>query len=278
MLSPNLTSSKTSDRTIVVFSSLIIAAIAAIDYVVKIKVSFLIFYLLPIVLITSRFGRIAGQFITLISIGLWLQQDLSAYQYPNYWYPTWNAFTRLVVFSTLVHYLAGKRNVEAELLQLATTDPLTELANRRAFEEALDKEIRRCERSKEPFALLFIDVDDLKIVNDWFSHKMGSKLLKELAIVFNSSVRRIDTVARIGGDEFVILLPSIQAQSIASIIDRINRRTNLLVKELELPRSIGVSIGHAVFLEPPSSADEALDRADVAMYEVKKQKKGSTYR
>ena len=255
-----------------------IAVIAIIDWIVKIKASFLIFYLMPIVLITSRFGRVAGQVVVIVAIGLWLSQDLQDYQYVNAWYPAWNAFTRLMVFSTLVHYLAGKKRVEAELRQLTVTDTLTGIANRRAFELALEREIKRCERSKEQFAILLIDIDNLSTVNNWFGHKMGDRLLVEMSKVFTMSVRRVDTVARLSGDEFAILLPSIQAQSVASIIDRINSRSIAVVKELELPKSVGASIGHAIFSEPPASASEAIDRADAAMYEVKRERKGGRLR
>ena len=278
MPSPVLTSSKTSDRTIAIVSLLMIAVIAIIDWIVKIKASFLIFYLMPIVLITSRFGRVAGQVVVIVAIGLWLSQDLQDYQYVNAWYPAWNAFTRLMVFSTLVHYLAGKKRVEAELRQLTVTDTLTGIANRRAFELALEREIKRCERSKEQFAILLIDIDNLSTVNNWFGHKMGDRLLVEMSKVFTMSVRRVDTVARLSGDEFAILLPSIQAQSVASIIDRINSRSIAVVKELELPKSVGASIGHAIFSEPPASASEAIDRADAAMYEVKRERKGGRLR
>lgn len=278
MASPVLKSSKISDRTIAIVSVLMIVVIAIVDYAVKIKASFLIFHLMPIVLLTSRFGRIPGQLAVLVAIGLWLSQDLESYRYANAWYPAWNAFTRLIVFSILVHYLAGKRQVEDRLRNLAVTDSLTEIANRRAFVAALEKEIQRCERSKEAFALLFLDVDNLSIVNNWFGHDRGDRLLSRLAQTFSESIRRVDTVARLGGDEFAILLPSIQSQSIASIIERINRRSIAVVKELELPRSVGVSIGHAVFLEPPANADEALSAADLAMYSVKRERKGDRLR
>lgn len=152
---------------------------------------------------------------------------------------------------------------------LAVTDPLTELFNRRHFETIIEKEYNRTARYKSPTSCLMIDVDNFKSVNDEYGHRTGDIVLKELAEIIKNCLRRVDTIARWGGEEFVALLPGtdkISAQQAASRILRAISSHSFS----GITRRITVSIG--ISSVPDSSIDGAekfIDVADLALYKAK---------
>jgi diguanylate cyclase (GGDEF)-like protein len=150
--------------------------------------------------------------------------------------------------------------------QLVVTDPLTGLANYRRLIEAIELEIKRYGRSGRPFAILLLDLDGLKKVNDTHGHLVGSRALCRLADVLRAHCRQVDTPARFGGDEFAVVLPettSAQAQQIAARIrDRI-------ASDGEIP-PISASVGSAVFPDDGESIDKLLSAADRALYGMKR--------
>jgi diguanylate cyclase (GGDEF)-like protein/PAS domain S-box-containing protein len=166
---------------------------------------------------------------------------------------------------------------EGRVMQLAYNDPLTGLPNRKLMMDRLEQAIVSAKRRSTPLALLFVDLDEFKEVNDAYGHKTGDQLLIEIANKLRDFVRREnDTIARIGGDEFLILLTDISQRShIESVIQ-------LLFEKFTEPLSIGsppvkvkvnLSIGVALFPEHGETSDTLIHNADSAMYKVKKKRK-----
>ena len=154
----------------------------------------------------------------------------------------------------------------------ATHDPLTRLNNRRLFLDRIAKEITRADAAQEAFSVVFLDVDDLKVVNDTYGHLAGDALLREVANALTDAVRGEDVVARYGGDEFVLLLPGTPRAAASVVAQRITegiaRHRFLAGRQLlQIP---GVSLGLATFPEDGRTPDELLSVADVTLYEQKR--------
>jgi diguanylate cyclase (GGDEF)-like protein len=154
----------------------------------------------------------------------------------------------------------------------AQTDPLTELPNRAWFRQALEDTLARAARSNTTIALLFLDLDGFKDVNDSCGHHAGDQLLAAVAKRVLSSVRDDDLVARFGGDEFVVLLENLEAPHIACqiagrVVDAVS--TDYSVEGTTF--SLSVSVGIALYPQHAQSAGELLRHADLAMYRAKHQ-------
>jgi diguanylate cyclase (GGDEF)-like protein len=155
----------------------------------------------------------------------------------------------------------------------AVTDELTGLANRRSFRESLDTELQRAERFGNGLALIVADLDDFKDVNDLFGHQAGDEVLRAFSEVLKGRIRGIDLAARLGGEEFAILLPETDAQGAEGLAE------NLRVEVAELAVQVGeaeihttASFGVAAFPEA-RTADELMTAADLALYSAKRQGK-----
>lgn len=160
----------------------------------------------------------------------------------------------------------------AELERLVACDTLTPLFNRRHFMEELDRWCWRAHRYGGDYGLLFIDVDNLKTVNDHQGHLAGDLLLTSIANALLSAVRRSDLVARIGGDEFAMLLDNIPAAQLSGKAERIVKIVGKLSVEHEGVKLVpSISAGHTA-IEPGVKPSELLLRADRSMYAAKQAK------
>ncbi|HEY3444630.1 MAG TPA: diguanylate cyclase [Paludibaculum sp.] len=150
----------------------------------------------------------------------------------------------------------------------ATIDYLTELPNARSLFLHLDSEIARCRLTSDTLAALVCDMDNFKQINDQYGHIEGNKILKVVAAALKSSCRGSDYVARMGGDEFVVILPGIKGPAVAQ---RVEQLSNFAVAEARLQTGLEltISIGHALFPEDGDNAEELLSAADRAMYKAK---------
>jgi len=149
-------------------------------------------------------------------------------------------------------------------------DALTGLTNKALFYDRLDHAILQAQRQEEVLAVLFLDIDDFKNINDTMGHAAGDKLLKIVANIIKSTVRKSDTVSRWGGDEFCILLPSIKNnEGIFKLCDRILNKSFKGIKLLNKKVDINASIGISLFPNDGESPEEVLDNADKAMYNSK---------
>ena len=158
------------------------------------------------------------------------------------------------------------------LERLARTDELTGLLNRRALDESIDFEVRRSSRTSSPMALLIMDLDHFKSVNDRFGHPVGDQVLREVALLFRERLRVTDIIARLGGEEFAVLLLDSgekAARKVAqSLVETIRQHTFQNNEGLSLGR-ITTSIGYALFPEQAEDAAELMARADLALYRAK---------
>jgi diguanylate cyclase (GGDEF)-like protein len=152
-----------------------------------------------------------------------------------------------------------------QVRHLAVSDPLTGLANYSRFLDALELEMKRSLRTKRPFAVLLLDLDGLKQVNDRLGHLVGTRAILRLAAAIRSQCRAIDTAARYGGDEFALVLPETQADSAWHAARRICQR---LASDAE-PPALTVSVGVAMFPRDGETIETLLARADRALYGMK---------
>ena len=156
-------------------------------------------------------------------------------------------------------------------IRLSTIDPLTGLFNRTFFFAAIDREIARCARSGRGFCLLMMDLDELKTINDRHGHFHGDRILRGVAEVISQGVRRIDTAARYGGDEFVVVLPETDPTGAYVLAEKI--RLGALELDMSLPASeirTSLSIGVVSYPEDGLTADSLMIAADSAMYRSKR--------
>jgi diguanylate cyclase (GGDEF)-like protein len=152
--------------------------------------------------------------------------------------------------------------------EAAFTDHLTGLANRRRFERQLEREVGRVERFGHPFTLLMLDIDSFKNLNDSFGHDAGDDAIRRLSKVLREGTRGIDLAARIGGEEFAVLLVETRKDGGFEVAERLRTA----IKSLELPRAghITASFGVAECPSDAQTAAEILKAADVALYEAKR--------
>jgi diguanylate cyclase (GGDEF)-like protein/PAS domain S-box-containing protein len=169
-----------------------------------------------------------------------------------------------------------RKKAEKKLRQMATHDNLTGLPNRSLLIDRIENAIAGAKRNKGQAALMFIDLDGFKAVNDTLGHEAGDILLKDVAKCLASTVRQTDTVARIGGDEFIILLSSIPDEEMALAVAKVV--LDALANPFKIMgdiANIGGSIGISYYPKHGEYADQLLKSADNAMYEVKKRGKNS---
>lgn len=179
---------------------------------------------------------------------------------------------RIIGAVLVFHDVSDKRNMVRQLTHLAHHDALTNLPNRILFKDRLNLELAHAHRNKEKLAVLFLDLDRFKLVNDTLGHAMGDELLKGVAKRLTNCLRESDTVSRLGGDEFTILLPGLTHEEYAAKI------AQKIIEALQKPWMLGghefhitTSMGIAIYPSDGEDADTLLKHADTAMYRAKEQ-------
>ncbi|MCD7879254.1 MAG: diguanylate cyclase [Candidatus Gastranaerophilales bacterium] len=173
----------------------------------------------------------------------------------------------LSLFANQIELAITVAGLFEEVKKQAITDPLTGLYNRRYFEENIEKEAERSLRLKQPFSLVSLDLDFLKKINDTYGHQYGDIAIKTIANVIKKEARSIDIPARIGGEEFNLLLPGVDSKGAYIAAERI--RKSIENQVIETIGGITASIGVATFLEHSDRIDELTELADQAMYKSK---------
>jgi len=161
--------------------------------------------------------------------------------------------------------------LQAELEEQAVRDPLTCLFNRRYFQETLEREIARAKRENMPVGIIVMDLDRFKQVNDSFGHRAGDNFLREIGNLLMRNIRREDAACRIGGEEFVIIMPGASIEVTGQRAELIRSLTEALrVADTEAGFNITMSVGISAYPSLGTSGEEILIQADRALYQAKK--------
>ncbi|MBB3260836.1 diguanylate cyclase (GGDEF)-like protein [Paraburkholderia bannensis] len=163
--------------------------------------------------------------------------------------------------------LADMAEQEIAATQMATTDELTGLANRRGFNALAQQAVRLCMGTQRPASLLYLDLNGFKQINDTYGHAEGDLALVAFAGILRTALRDGDVIGRMGGDEFAVLLPSTDEHGAMSAMERIRNQLDLFNRTAQKPYQLRSSVGSAMTRDDqPSSVDDLLARADAAMY------------
>lgn len=246
---------------------LAVALIAVLDNVTGTRISLAAVYVLPVGVLAWNFGRPGGHGSALLAAFA----EFAADRYSNAGDPAyltaWNFGSVLVLCWIVAEVLTRLHFALDSEREIARTDALTGVANGRQLREVAEVELERVTRYGGVFTLAFLDLDHFKTVNDSLGHQAGDRLLRDIARAMTVRLRRVDVIARFGGDEFVILLPETDAASAAIVLE--NVRAAIARVGSAYGGAVRASIGAVTFLEAPDTVDEILRRADSAMYVAK---------
>jgi diguanylate cyclase (GGDEF)-like protein len=248
---------------------LMIPFIGMIDYSTGPAITFALIYLIPVSAIAwlnDRRGTIV--LASSLTAMTWIAVDyfsgrfsLSIIAY------SWNFFSRFAILLIVTTTLSALKQSLLDAHHLSRRDPLTNALNKRGFVELAEREIYRATRSGHAITIVFLDVDNFKTINDTFGHSAGDILLATIVKSLRLHTRKSDLIGRVGGDEFVILLPD-TGQDAARIIVAKNR--GILMEEAgKLNFPVTFSLGVLTCTQPPESVDAMIGMADKLMYKVK---------
>jgi diguanylate cyclase (GGDEF)-like protein len=255
------------------FCACLIGALGVVDYVSGAAIVLSVFYVMPVALAAWVAGRAVGTVYAAAASAAWFLADHYSLTLGWWsWIAWWNGAVRFSFFALIVLVVAALQHALLEERELARLDPLTGVANPRAFRDALELEIVRAERHGWPLTVAYVDVDDFKRVNDRFGHAVGDEVLAAIAAELGAAVRRTDAVARLGGDEFAVVLPEADAAVGATIFERVVRAVRDTVTRRGW--SVTLSVGTVTCLEisecsPDRSGERLVTLADEAMYSAK---------
>ena len=240
-------------------------------------------YLAPVVACAWGQGLRCAAVAAIAASSAWVVVDALLYGEHHLPVSLWNGLSRAVILFAMAFLVSRLRRDREELAALnvrlqeyaareaglARTDPLTRLPNSRGFLETLSVEVARKRRSTLPLGVAYLDVDNLKRVNDTQGHAGGDKLLCQVADALRDSLRTGDVAARLGGDEFAVMFWDVGPEAAIDIAARLVGRVAEIARRYP-DCGVGVSVGIAFFRVPPADPEEALRRADSAMYEAKR--------
>ena len=250
-----------------------IVIVGAMDYRTGYEVSLSILYLLPITIATWFAGRRIGVIYALLcGLSWYVVVKATAEPFSHGWIPVWNDMVRIGFFLTHALLLDAFRRRLRDEQALARTDPLTGVLNSRAFDESLQHEFAMARRLGAPLTLAYVDLDHFKRINDNGGHADGDRILQACARHLRDSVRSTDEVARVGGDEFVLLMPDTNTDGAAVVVDKFAHK--LATLRCRDDARVSCSIGAMTFIELPATREAMVAAADQLMYEVKSDGRG----
>jgi diguanylate cyclase (GGDEF)-like protein len=254
-------------RTAALVGIVLLTVLGALDHFTGRDVDFFILYLFPVLLVTWFGSRRLGEIFSIVGALESVLADHLLGIYSSSAILSWNMLVRLTFFVIVVALVDRLRSVLEYEATLSSTDPLTGVSNRRSFNKRIDGELRRARRYCRPLSLVYVDIDDLKSVNDRAGHAAGDKLLKGVADVLRKTVRASDVPARLGGDEFVVVLPELSHERAKEFVGRLN--DVLMEASIRHDWPVTFSKGVVTFNRPPESGEAALREAGTAMYRAK---------
>jgi diguanylate cyclase (GGDEF)-like protein len=258
--------------SILAASIILIFLMGLLRYLTGPEYAFSILFFIPIVVACWFVGEIPGYFIAVASAVSWFVADMAMMDtFSKASIPIINESLRLVVFVSGVHLLSILKSSLQVEKELALTDPLTGIYNRRGFHQHATLELERFRRNQTPFSVLLIDIDNFKSINDGYGHDIGDKLLVEVAKSVTANIRSIDIYARMGGDEFVLLLSESGRNSPFVAAKKIHRVLTDSMEKKGWP--VTFSMGAVICNNAPGNTKELIKVADKAMYTAKKKGK-----
>ncbi|CAN5254436.1 hypothetical protein BH24PSE2_BH24PSE2_07900 [soil metagenome] len=254
-------------------ATLAVILIGLADFFTGPDLAFALFYLIPVSAIAWQTGsRGLGVAIALLSAGVWVVAEIlmpGPMLHP--FLIAWNGLTRLAIFVSIALLLSAFRASLEHERSLARTDFLTGVLNARAFIELAQTEIYRSRRYAHPLTVAYIDLDNFKIVNDQRGHSQGDELLRTVAATLQTRLRKSDSVARMGGDEFALLLPETGQAAAEPVVEKVQAALATTMQERRWP--VTASIGVVTFEMAPTTVDEIIRAADHLMYLAKSEGK-----
>lgn len=245
-----------------------VALIGVLDYFSGYELRVFPLYFAPVSLVAWYRGRSGALIVAALSAASWFGSNFFAglhYANPGIWVA--NTLVQGSSFAIVGVLIATLRAALKREQGLSRIDPLTSLLNSRAFYEEAGRLLSLCRRKKHPVTVAYLDLDDLKSVNDIHGHQAGDALLRRFAEVLHASIRPSDLAARLGGDEFAILLFEVGPDAAATTLERL--RSLLADTSASSPCPATASIGAVTFLTPPDNVEQMIHYADVRMYAAK---------
>lgn len=250
-----------------------VTAVAIVDYLVGYEISVSLFYLVPVAVAAWYCGPRDGIAIAgLACVGWYVADFFAGLTYAHPAIPVWNTAVRFGFFAVVAGLVSVYHDALRRQRQLLRTDPLTGLANRRAFGDALAHDLALARRRGSALSLAYLDLDDFKAVNDTAGHAEGDRVLRTVGEVLGRSLREADTAARLGGDEFAFLLPDTGPEGAAQVAGKLASELRQAFIAGQWP--VDCSIGVVTFPHARVSLADAMEAADRAMYEAKRSGKG----
>lgn len=251
----------------------LVAGIGLVDFLTGDEMAFSVFYLVPVAICAWRYGIRWGLVLSLFCAIIWGAIDhvtAASHRHPGI--AVWNAGIGMVSNSVVALLLDRLHCALRRERMRSRTDALTGLGNWRYFRDAAQMELKRAQRAQSPLTLAYVDLDDFKKINDTYGHTTGDDALCFVADVFRRALRTTDIYARVGGDEFLMLLPDTDEASAREVLTRLQA----LFEAPVLPggKLLRFSIGAVAFQTPWLPLETMVQIADNFMYTVKRTGKG----
>ena len=264
----NYTPGMPARAAILISSWLLVLLVGWLHYITGPDIEFHSYFLVPVIITSWYLGTWGGVVTTLLCAIDWLVVDLMLSTHDRVSIgPIISEAIRSSVFLVVIFFLEALKQALSREAALARLDPLTQIANRRAFFEMGKTEFGRAMRYGYPLTIGLIDLDNFKDVNDTLGHDIGDRLLQKVSDILSQHTRSSDLVGRLGGDEFVILMPQTNQESAESIAGKLHQVLLDGMNENQWP--VTFSIGVAIFHAMPEDFDGMVKAADTLMYDVK---------
>jgi diguanylate cyclase (GGDEF)-like protein len=250
------------------FGFLLVALLGIVDFLTGVELSITLFYLIPIFLVAWFADEGLALALSATSVLVWFITDyLNGLVYSILMIYVWNTLIRLVFFIILSRLLTELRKALKANQESARVDYGTGATSVRYFYELARIEISRHQRSKHPFSLVYLDLDNFKMINDRLGHATGDKVLRVVTECIQRQIRPGDIFARLGGDEFALFLPETGGETVKQAMSRMH--SGLVNEMLKNGWVVTFSMGVVTFNQIPKSVDEMIRLADSMMYSVK---------
>lgn len=246
-----------------------ILGVGYVDYVTGIEIRIFPLYFLPLMFAAWHTEKIPALVLSLLAAVSWIcSMYFGGREYSHSYIWAINFFTQGSTFVIVTVLFSHIRKLLAQERASSRTDGLTGLNNSRSFYEQVSLLLKLCQRKKRPITLAYVDLDNFKHANDSMGHLYGDELLCKVAKVFRTNLRASDIAARMGGDEFAIMLPEASAADAQTALNKILTR---IVQTPQLKAcSVTASIGAVSYPVPPDDIEQMVRAADELMYKVKK--------